>query len=273
MYADRCMAPIRSFVTWVLVVSCLIGFVAVDRALADEYAQFLTAFVVEEGVDYKKALTEGGARLLDVYIAKLVDLDPSALQGEKGMALLINAYNACTLKLVLDHYPLRSIKEIDDPWDQEIWKIAGKEYSLGEIEKDLLLGRFGDARIHFALNCASKGCPPLAPVPYTAKGLRTSLDERVRLFLNDPAYNRFEVVQDGGESTLEMDLARLLLWHRKDFKRTFEGFEEMLIQYADPKFRSYLISEKYSISHSEYDWTLNDVRPFRVEPIREMGKQ
>jgi len=233
-------------------------------AAGPEYGRFLAAFVHEEGVDYDQALRSGGKDLLDAYLKELAAAKPEDLVGDKGLALLINAYNVCTLKLILDNYPLKSIRDLKDPWGRKVWNIAGTKYSLDQIEKELLLKNFREGRIHFGLNCASLGCPPLAVVLYTEANVHDALEEAGRRFVNDPAYNRYEIVGKGGagsDKVLKLKLSKIFSWYKKDFVHTYGSLQAMLIGYLPAECRPYLESGAYDIDYEKYGWGLNQLSP------------
>jgi len=233
-------------------------------AAGPEYGRFLASFVHEEGIDYEQALRSGGKELLEAYLKELASAAPGDLAGDKGKALLINVYNACTLKLILDNYPLKSIRDLKDPWGRKVWDIAGTKYSLDQIEKELLLKKFREARIHFGLNCASLGCPPLAAVPYAAENVHAALEEAGRRFFNDPAYNRYEIVEKGGrgsDKVLKLKLSKIFSWYKKDFVHTYGSLQAMLMHYLPAECRPYLESGNYDVDYEKYGWELNRYSP------------
>lgn len=122
---------------------------------------------------------------LDRYAQRLATADLTRLDRAERMALWINAYNAFTLLAVLERYPrLGSIREIPRVWSRRIYSVAATRYSIGQIENDILRRRFGDPHIHFAIHCASRGCPILRAAAYTGARLDAQLDEAARTFIN-----------------------------------------------------------------------------------------
>ncbi len=151
------------------------------------WAALLADHVTDGRVDYD-GFKQNEARL-DQYLAILSSTDPGALSRNHQFAFYINAYNAFTIKLVLTRYPgINSIKEIggffSNPWNKKFIRLNRFTVSLDHIEHDILRPRFKDARVHFAINCASKSCPPLVDEPYEGVTLENQLDRQARQFIN-----------------------------------------------------------------------------------------
>ncbi len=180
---------------------------------------------------------------LEKYLALLQANPPqSSWSREEEMAFWINAYNAHTVKLILDHYPLKSIRDIDkgNPWDVKRIKIGNKLYSLNEIENEMLRKRFGDARIHFAVNCAAKSCPPLYNRAWQASTLSQTLDERAGAFINDKQYNLI--------TPSKASVSKIFEWYASDFGDLIA----FLNRYARVKLKA-----GAKVVFLEYDWSLN----------------
>lgn len=209
-------------------------------------------------VDYT-SLKEDEARL-DSYLTSLGEVDLQSLGPPAKKALLLNAYNAFTLKLILEHYPgLESIKDLDDPWGTKRWTLGGEKVSLDDIEHGLLRPIFKDPRVHFGVNCASIGCPPLADFAYTGDEVDRQLEEVTRNALRNP---RYAEVSDG-----RLHLTRILQWYGDDFTRigwspTAESIPEFVARYGSPDVKK-LVDTKAAdtpVEFLEYDWRLNDTR-------------
>lgn len=159
------------------------------------------------------------------------------------MAFWINAYNAFTIKLIVDSYPIASITNLHagKPWDQKWIKIGSKTYSLNNIENDILRPQFKDARIHFAVNCAAKSCPPLLNAAWTAANLNSNLDAQAKKFINNPAFNKL--------SEKKVEVSKIFEWYAADFGKLID----FLNKYATTK-----VSAKAKVSYLEYDWGLNE---------------
>ena len=168
------------------------------------------------------------------------------------LAYWINAYNAFTVQLILDNYGVKSIKDIgakikipfvNTPWDVKFITIGGKKMDLNNIEHGIIRKKFAEPRIHFALVCAAKSCPPLRNEAYTADRLNTQLDDQGRDFLNDPTKN--EVTEKSAE------ISKILSWYGGDFTKTMP-MVDWINKYANKK-----MSKDGSISYKTYNWELN----------------
>jgi hypothetical protein len=198
-------------------------------------------------VDYA-ALKAAPARL-DRYIAHLQSVDLAKLDRDEQLALLINAYNAYTLRLIIDHYPVKSIRDIpeDQRWKAARWNIGGKVYSLDQIENELIRPVFKEPRIHFALVCAAESCPPLRREMYQASRLEEQLEEQTRSCLN--ASKWIEVDQTGNK----VRLTPLLDWFAADF-----GDVLAFAAKRNDALRTITDAGKSpAIEFLPYDWSLN----------------
>jgi hypothetical protein len=178
-------------------------------------------------------------------------------RGEQR-AYWINLYNALTIQIVLDHYPVKSIRDIDissgwladGPWEKKLLTIEGERVSLDDIEHRILRPIWKDPRTHYAVNCASLGCPNLAPRAYTASFMEGMLEESARAFVNHP---RAAQEKDG-----LLQVSSLYKWFASDFGGE-TGVLEHLARYAGPELASELRAHK-SLDAYRYDWSLNDLR-------------
>ncbi len=159
------------------------------------------------------------------------------------MAFWINAYNAFTVKLIVDNYPISSIMKLDGgkPWDRKWINIGGKTYSLNNIENDILRPQFKDPRIHFAVNCAAKSCPPLLNRAWTAANLESNFEKQARAFINNPGFNKI--------SEKEVEVSKIFDWYSGDFGN--------LIDYLN-KYSNTKINANAKVKFREYDWALNE---------------
>ncbi len=207
---------------------------------------------------------------LGVYtktLSSVSQADYNRWSRAQKQAFLINAYNAYTLELIVGKYPnLKSIKDlgsvISSPWSKRLYPLLGKLRSLDDIEHVLLRGAadFNEPRIHFAVNCASIGCPALRPEAYVAQHLAAQLEDQTRKFMQDRSRNRFARAQE------TLYVSRIFDWYRGDFEkghldaRTLPAF---LARYAGSLGLSVaekqaLIDGDLDIEFTEYDWSLND---------------
>lgn len=243
----------------------------VDTSLAagvdDADALFTTLLddhVRDGHVDY--AGLEADPRL-DRYLAWLAVTSPESLSDAGQLALWINAYNAYTLKLIVDNYPVESINDLHSggrlfafathrtAWDRRFVLVGGETYSLNDVEHDIIRRRFDDFRVHFALVCAARSCPPLRREAYTAARLDAQLDAQGRLFLSETEKNRFE------EGSRTAWLSPIFKWYRKDFGQTDADLLRAIAPFvADATVRESLEADPggWRIEHTHYDWRLND---------------
>ena len=158
------------------------------------------------------------------------------------LAYWINVYNAFTVKLIVDNYPLKSITDLDKPWDKKFIKIVDNSYSLGDVENNILR-KMGEPRIHFAINCASVSCPNLLNAAYTPEKLDNQLSASTKTFLLDKSKNR--IMEN------PMQLSKLFEWYKGDF----EGGN--VIKFINNQLNE-SIDESTPIEFLEYNWALNE---------------
>lgn len=258
---------------------------APGEALALDHAPFdalLRRFVVGDRVDYAGLAKERSA--LDAYVRSLAGTPASELSSRgprERMAFWLNAYNAITLQQVVANYPLTrlertaadapasSIRQIPSVWDVK-HAVAGRSLSLNDIEHAVLRKEFRDARIHFGLNCASVGCPPLRPEAFAAERLDAQLDEQARAFVADSRRNRIEPGR--------VQLSRIFEWFGEDFggEQAFDGTGanpaavlRFLVAHATGKAREVLAqATPAEVSYLDYDWQLNDAASAAVDAAK-----
>lgn len=215
------------------------------------YATLLSRHVADGRVDYRGFQQDEA--MLDDYLDLLAAVDPDDLSGDAQFAFYVNAYNAWTIKLILSRYPdIRSIKDLggifSSPWKQKIARIDGELLTLDQIEHDILRQHFKDPRVHFAVNCASKGCPPLQDQPFTADRLDQQLDRAARNFINDPRFNRLD-----GDT---LRVSKIFDWFAEDFDKDVIGY---FLRYADDALKRALQAnrDRIRVDYLDYDWSLN----------------
>ena len=232
-------------------------------------------------IDY--AALKDAPAALTAYLQQLADVaeaDLSAQDEATQMAFWINAYNALTLKLIIDHYPIpssgvfgglfgggQSITNIDGAWDKLRWPVAGKQRTLDDIEHNILRKNFAEPRIHFALVCASLGCPDLRREAYSGMRLERQLQEQTLRFLNNP--NKGLNIERGRD---RVSVSSIFDWFDEDFdcideplqmaarlstkRRSLVCFIAGQLLPSDPR-REYLLQRNYSLRFLDYDWSLN----------------
>jgi hypothetical protein len=215
------------------------------------YAGLLKKYVKNGVVNYQGLKSEEAK--LDQYLEVLENTDTGVLPRNEQFAFYINAYNAWTIKLILSGYPgLKSIKDLGSlfrsPWKKKICRIDGDIITLDDVEHNILRPRFKDPRIHFAVNCASKGCPPLRSEPYRGSILNQQLDDSAKTFINNPAFNRLE-----GRI---LYVSKIFDWFADDFNKDIIGF---FLKYGGESLRRQLEAKRAQINvkYLDYDWSLN----------------
>ncbi|MFW5782941.1 MAG: DUF547 domain-containing protein [bacterium] len=210
-------------------------------------------------VDYA-GVTEADRAALDRYVAALEGTLASDLNRDEQLAYWLNLYNAATVKLILDNYPLDSIRDIrpgvfsSGPWDMELLEVEGEPLTLNDVEHRIIRPIWKDQRIHYVVNCASYGCPNLYPEPLTAENWDRIFDESARSYASHPRGVRFE-----GDRLV---LSSIYDWYATDFGDTFgagdlDGVIEHLAEYVDARTARRLRDHDGRLSY-EYDWSLNE---------------
>ena len=212
----------------------------------------LRAHVDADGhVDYEALGRQGAA--LDAYLASLAAAPFAEMGRDEKLALLINAYNACTLRLILDHWPVASIQDIPSGkrWDDRRFRLAGETLSLNEIEHERIRPRFREPRIHFALVCAARSCPPLRAEAYVGARLEAQLADQARRVHSDERWLRF----DPASGTLH--LTKIYDWYGADFLQAAPSVEQYVAAH-EPSVRAVLgAGQKLQVRWLPYDWSLN----------------
>jgi len=262
-----------------VVIAALAGAVQAQSFSYDDYADALKTYVTDNGmVNY--AQLKAHSEKLDSFLDSLAGLNRETYDGWKEparIAFWLNAYNACTLKAIIDHYPIQSsffaslhypknsIRQISGVWDKLEFSIMGQPMMLDGIEHGTLRKEFHEPRIHMALVCAAMGCPPLRNEPYAGDRLGEQLDDQARRFLSNPA--KFRIDAQGGT----VYLSSIFKWFGEDFTAKFgveQGYGDhsaaqravlhFISGYVSKEDADRLSSGDYSISCLDYDWSLNE---------------
>ena len=233
---------------------------SVDHTAFD---RVLDAYVDAQGqVDYA-ALKQNADRDLVPYLELLASTDPSNLDREERLAFWINAYNAYTLKLVVDHYPVESIRDIkpgagpsipkvNSPFKLDVGAVADTIRSLDDIEHGIIRERFDEPRIHFVLVCAAVSCPRLRQEAYTGDALDEQLEDQTMTFLRTEGKNDIPSDED------EIALSRIFKWYGQDFGASTDDLQRYLARYFDGTVHETLANAAYDVDYLDYDWSLND---------------
>ena len=221
---------------------------------------FLKAYVTADAdainrVNYAGVSAED-RRSLEAYLGMLTNTDPGDLDRAEQFAYWVNLYNALTVKIVLDAYPVKSIRRITlgrlvaiGPWGQPIVIVDGQDLSLDNIEHDILRAIWRDPRIHYAVNCASLGCPNLQLEAFTPGNAEALLEAGARAYINHPR----GVAVEGGK----LKVSSIYKWFKEDFGGDDAGVLSHLSQYADEDTQS-LLDGRTKVDRYDYDWALND---------------
>jgi hypothetical protein len=225
---------------------CMLSFVSI-QAQTSIFDSLLQKNVDKTGrVDYQSL--KNNETLLDNYLAYIQNNEPTKdWSSNKKKAFWINTYNAYTIKIILNNYPLKSIRDIkidgETAWKIPFVKIGQKRYTLDQIEHKILRKKFNDPRIHVGINCASVSCPRLWNFAFTEDNIASSLDNLMKVFINDTTRNKI--------SKNNVALSEIFNWFSKDFIKN-----GTIINYLNT-YAAIKISEKASIKYLTYDWSLN----------------
>ena len=250
------------------------------------YADVLSKYVDKEGLVNYKAL-KANREDLDRFTRELADLDSAVYTTwtyKEKIAFWINAYNALTLQVIVDRYPIKagviasakypknSIRQISGVWDKITFPVMGKPMTLEDIEQGTLRKKFAEPRIHFALVCAAMGCPRPRDEPYTGDKLEGQFADQTRSFVAE--HTKFHT---GQERDL-VHISPIFKWFGEDFVPTygtsmeFAGHEpeeravlNYLSKYLSEQDQQYLEQGDYQIKYLDYDWTLNE-QPSKPKP-------
>lgn len=204
-----------------------------------------------------KSVTEADKKTLRHYLNSLQKVTVTKLNRKEQKAYWINFYNALTIKVILDHYPVKSIRDIDispgffsdGPWDKKLVTIEEIELSLNDIEHRILRPIWKDNRVHYAVNCASIGCPNLQPKAFTAKNTDFLLKKGAEEYIN---HRRGAGLNNG-----RLTASSIYSWFQEDFNASEQGVLKHLEQYANDTLKEQLKSFKGKIKY-DYDWSLNE---------------
>ena len=232
-----------------------------DAAAVDHgpWDRFLKNYVVTDGHGVTRVrygdVTEGDGRSLKDYLAALSLAPVTGMARAAQLAFWINLYNALTVDLVLDRFPVNSIRDIKPsffavgPWNMTVVEVEGRELTLNDIEHRILRPLWRDARIHYVLNCAAAGCPNLAREAFTAANVERLLEAGARAFVNDSRGVAFD--RRG-----RLVVSKIYSWFREDFGGSTESVLDHLRRYAEPAL-SEKLEDARRIDKYRYDWSLN----------------
>ncbi|MFQ6112968.1 MAG: DUF547 domain-containing protein [bacterium] len=229
-----------------------------------QFTSLLRDYVQDGKVNYRQLCKDDR---LEAYLAQLAVTNPDTISEEKAkLAFWINAYNAYTLKVICDHYPIRSINELHTGgliigtvlkktiWDKPLVTVNGKITTLNTIEHKIIRQKFRDPRIHFALVCAAQSCPPLRSEAYEGSKLDAQLDDQGRKFFSTLSKNYFEI------DKMQAHLSKILDWYSKDFGNSEEEILLYITRFLPDDLAAAIKGDpkKWKIKHTKYDWSLNE---------------
>jgi hypothetical protein len=244
-----------------------------------DFADALKINVNDAGmVNYKKLKSE--PQKLRAFVTELQNLDRKDFDkwsGNEKIAFWLNAYNALTLKAIIDNYPIKSsffksriypknsIRQIAGVWDKIKFKVMGQNLTLGHIEHKILRVKFDEPKIHVAMVCAAMGCPPLRNEPFIGDKLQEQLDDQTRRFLANPAKFKIERTHD------RTYLSPIFKWFAVDFIKKYSPKKNIgrhnkeesavlnfIASYLDKAQKDYVLAGKFKIKYLKYDWSLNE---------------
>jgi len=199
--------------------------------------------------DYATAKRASDAEIIGEYIADLEQQNPDVMTAPKATAYWANLYNAVTLKLILDNYPVKSIRKIKRPWKTKLVTVSGRAMTLDEIEHKTLRAKYPSPYIHYMVNCASIGCPNLRSTLWTAEGLDAAQKQAARDYINSPRGVR--ITEKG------LRVSSIYKWFDEDFGGNKAGVLKHIREHADADLAA-AIDGGAKIVGYDYDWTLNE---------------
>jgi hypothetical protein len=228
------------------------------RDLHRVYDALLRRYVTREGVLYSAwASSPEDREALEAYVRRLQVVDTAPLARSDALAFWINLYNAVTLNLILDHYPIASIRDLpgtQSAWERKLVVVDGQHLSLNEIESGILRPVFTDPRIHFALNCAARSCPPLAAFAFEGTEIDAQLDAVTAAALNEPTFVDVSGCRDGSGT---IHVTKIFEWYASDWQTPDLSVRSFIAGYR-PADRHRLLDQRCELVYDDYDWALND---------------
>jgi hypothetical protein len=246
----------KLFNPFVLVISFLL-LVTTNGQTHKIFTDILQKYVTAGLVNYK-ALKQN--QKFETYLNQLSNADPSKLSEKEKLAFWINAYNAFTLKVIVDNYPVKSIKDIKfgekSAWDEEFISVTRKKYSLNDIEHRILRVKFKEPRIHFVIVCASISCPVLRNEAYEADKLEKQLQEQTVEFIRDKERNDFDL------KNKKAQISKIFDWFGEDFGKSDKDILKYISGFLPAEIKKNINKniDNWIISHKNYDWNLNEIK-------------
>ncbi|HQY20618.1 MAG TPA: DUF547 domain-containing protein [Ignavibacteria bacterium] len=220
---------------------------------------FFKKYVKDGKVDYQSVKDDDALR---EFINQVKNTEPYNIpEGNERFAFWINAYNAFTIKLITDHYPLNSIVDIEEetgvnPWSINFIEMAGgRKFSLDEIEKEIIIPDYKDPRIHYALVCAAESCPEIIPEAYLPEKLDAQLDLQAAIFLDDQDKNYLDKKENA------LYLSTIYKWYASDFIKKDTTVTKHILKYINEGDKNFILENNTDdINYIDYSWKLNDAK-------------
>lgn len=234
----------KHFIPFLFLFFCTSYISAFDHTYK-EYDKILQKYVCSDGVNYDELVKDHKFTSIDNEFQSVSLAQYNDFSETEKISFLINSYNFYTLLLIKNHYPTKSIMKIKKAWDIKFITLLGKKRSLNNIEHKLLRKNFDEPRIHFAVNCASIGCPALLNEAYIPPKLSQQLDLMALKFLKDESKNRV--------SGNTLYLSKIFDWYGKDFNSKFGNYKNYIYKILQ-------LTGDYKVKFLEYDWDLNKAK-------------
>jgi len=248
-----CSSSIIAIILFVLLLTNQLATADTLDQFNGQYQKVLNAYVKDGLFDYSGLKSD--PKDLNQYLEQTASISKETFDGwskNEQLAFLINLYNAQTLNLVADNYPVKSIKDIagdsGGPWEQPIVTLFGEKLTLNSLENEVISKNYPEPRIHFALVCAAVGCPELINEPYKPEILDKQLDMQTNVFLKDSDKNSIDT------NNKILLLSPIFDWYKEDFILQSGS----VIEFVNPYFGNEATGE-FKIEYTNYDWTLNDI--------------
>lgn len=231
-----------------------------DRVDHRDWTAFLSRYVAPDAQGVNRVaygqVTQADKARLDGYLADMQAVELARLTRDQQLAYWINLYNAVTVDVILDNYPVASIRDVKEgplsigPWNRPLVVVSSESLTLNDIEHRLIRPVFKEPRIHYALNCAAVGCPNLMDRAWQADTLERDFAAAERAYINDPRGVRFD--ERGG-----VNLSKIYIWFREDFGANEQAVLTYLQNAANPDLKARL-QDVARVKAYQYDWALND---------------
>ncbi|RDV13709.1 DUF547 domain-containing protein [Pontibacter diazotrophicus] len=216
-----------------------------DDAFYTALSQLLQKHVVEGQVNYRSLQKDKGE--LQRLVQQIARYNVKGASAAERKAFYMNAYNVLVLQQVLSHYPLKSVMDVPGFFDKQQFNVAGERLTLNELEKQKLLAPYRDARVHFALVCAARSCPPLLNKAYTPAQVEAQLEDQAKRTLQSSTFIK---VQDSSKKVL---VSEIFKWYEQDFMQEAPSIAAYINRY-----RQNNLPPGYRLAYYTYNWDLND---------------